>query len=127
MDPCLQPCDLNFISIIKKRHKRWYNHEILKEKEHSHGYIVLKFGQFQFELESSIGLSAWKKSGLIELYDNQDDDVDVIIDDDDTPSSSQIMSNELSDLDLNSSQSNISLSSGPKNLKQTSISSYFCK
>ena len=39
--------------------------------------------------------------------------MDVVIEDDYTPSSSQIMSNELSDLDLNSSQSNISLSSRP--------------
>ena len=70
----LQPADLLVISTIKKRYNKWYNEQILKEKKLNHGQILLKFGQFQMELEPEIGLTAWKKSGLIEVYGAPDEE-----------------------------------------------------
>ena len=67
----LQPCDLLVISTIKKRFNKWLNHRKLEGKEMTHGQMVQKFGDFQLELEASIGCNAWKKSGLI-----QDNDYD---------------------------------------------------
>ena len=70
----------------------------------NHGKVILRFGRFQSELETEIGLSAWKKSGLIPMYDGQDiHEPDVMIDDHEIPTSSQSMTNELLCLDLNDS------------------------
>ena len=129
----LQPADLMVISTIKKRYNKWYNRQILNETENTHGQILSKFGHFQSTLEPEIGLTAWRKSGLIESYDDQDDDSDVseldIVDDDiRTPISSQNMTNELVTLNLNDSQSQPSETTARnKNLIQSSISSFFCK
>ena len=93
----------------------------------------MKFGQFQSELETEIGLSAWKKSGLIESYDGLDNDSiatepDVVIDDDETPTASQSMTDELLTMNLNDSQSELSESiTENRNLIQSSISRFFTK
>ena len=95
----------------------------------NHGKVILRFGRFQSELETEIGLSAWKKSGLIPMYDDQDiHEPDIIIDDYEIPTSSQSMTNELLCLDLNDSFSERKNSiSFNRNLKQSSISNYFTK
>ena len=104
--------------------------QILEEKENNHGQVILKFGEFQKQLEPEIGIKAWKKSGLIENYDGSDDSIDaesdLIIDDDETPNSSQIMANDFLALNLNNSQYEESVSQNKK-LKQSSISTYFFK
>ena len=123
----LQPADLLVISTLKKRYKKWYNLQILDEKELSHGQVISKFGQLQSQLEPEIGLKAWIKSGLIEHYDGQPDqpDEDLIIDDQ-TPS--QHVTNELLTMNLNDSQTECTESiTKSQNLKQSSISCYFQK
>ena len=88
-------------SLVKKK---WYNKQILDENETNHGKVILKFGLFQSELGTEIGLSVWKKSWLIQMYDDQDiHEPDIIIDDYEIPTSSQSMTNELLCLDLNDS------------------------
>ena len=93
------------------------------ENETNHGKVILKFGLFQSELETEIGLSVWKKSWLIQMYDDQDiHEPDIIIDDYEIPTSSQSMTNELLCLDLNDSFSERKNSiSFNRNLKQSSI------
>ena len=128
----LQLADLLVISTLKKRYKKWYNLQILDEKELNHGQVISKFGQLQCQLEPEIGLKAWIKSGLIEQYDDQtdqpdEDELDSIIDDQ-TPTPSQNMANELLTLNLNDSRSECTESiTKSQNLKQSSISSYFHK
>lgn len=128
----LQPADLLVISTLKKRYKKWYNLQILDEKELNHGRVISKFGQLQYQLEPEIGLKAWIKSGLIEQYDDQtdqpdEDELDSVIEDQ-TPTPSQNMTNELLTLDLNDSRSECTESiTKSQNLKQSSISSYFHK
>ena len=106
--------------------------QILDERELNHGQVISKFGQLQCQLEPEIGLKAWIKSGLIEQYDDQtdqpdEDELDSFIDDQ-TPTPSQNMANELLTLNLNDSRSECTESiTKSQNLKQSSISSYFHK
>ena len=100
--------------------------------------MVKKFGYFQLELEASIGCKAWKKSGLIQdnNYDCEEnsDSVreetesdEIVLELYEIPSSSQIVTNQLTELDLNKSQTESLELNETKVLKQTSITSYFCK
>ena len=105
--------ECSFQSLVKKK---WYNKQILDENETNHGKVILKFGLFQSELETEIGLGQ-------DIHEP-----DVMIDDHEIPTSSQSMTNELLCLDLNDSfserRNSISLN---RNLKQSSISNYFTK
>lgn len=134
----LQPCDLMVISSIKKRFNKWLNHRKLEGQDMTHGEMVKKFGYFQLELEASIGCKAWKKSGLIQdnNYDCEEnsDSVreetasdEIVLELYEIPSSSQIVTNQLTELDLNKSQTESLELNETKVLKQTSITSYFCK
>ena len=125
----LQPCDLLVISTIKKRFNKWLNHRKLEGNEMTHGQMIKKFGDFQLELEASIGCNAWKKSGLIQDngYDNEDnsdsvreetESAEIVLALDEIPSLSQIVTNQLVELDLNESQSESLESNETKVLKQ---------
>ena len=104
----------------------------------THGEMVKKFGYFQLELEASIGRKAWKKLGLIQdnNYDCEEnlDSVreetesdEIVLELYEIPNSSQIVTNQLTELDLNKSQTESLELNETKVLKQTSITSYFCK
>ena len=126
------------ISSIKKRFNKWLNHRKLEGQDMTHGEMVKKFGYFQLELEASIGCKAWKKSGLIQdnNYDCEEnsDSVreetasdEIVLELYEIPSSSQIVTNQLTELDLNKSQTESLELNETKVLKQKSITSYFCK
>ena len=104
----------------------------------THGEMVKKFGYFQLELEASIGCKAWKKSGPIQdnncdCEENSDsvreetESDEIVLELYEIPNSSQIVTNQLTELDLNKSQTESLELNKTKVLKQTSITSYFCK
>ena len=68
-----------------KIHKRIKQKPKIIKNTEEHTKVIFKFGRFQLELEPNTNLTAWKKSGQIELeeivIDESDVDYHMVIED----------------------------------------------